>query len=125
MRATSIGAALALALGAAGAAEAMPLPLFLAKAEALQKKGMMAMFSSDLGLLKKEVIGATEALRRERLAAKAAGRPQAYCPTQEGGKMSSDELLAGLRQIPPAQRARMDVKDGMRAFFARKYPCRR
>lgn len=106
------------------AAQAMPLPVFLDKADALQRKGMVALFSSDLSLLKNEVRAATEALRAERLAAKRAGRPQAYCPTQEGGSMNSDELLAALRQIPPAQRAHMDVKDGVRVMLARKFPCR-
>jgi len=117
-----LAAALLAASGAA--AQAMPLPVFLQKAEALQKKGMLALFSSDLSVLKNEVHAATESLRAERLAAKRAGRPQAYCPTQESGSMNSDELLAALRQIPPAQRAHMDVKDGMRTILARKFPCR-
>ena len=116
-------AAAALFTAASSAAAAMPLPVFLQKAEALEKKGMLALLSGDLKLLKGEVQAATERLRAERLAAKAAGRRPAYCPPQDSGKMSSDELLAGLRQIPPAQRARMDVKDGMRTFFARKFPC--
>jgi hypothetical protein len=108
----------------AAAQAAMPLPVFLQKAEALEKKGMLALFSGDLATLKNEVRSATEALRTERLAAKRSGRPQAYCPTQEGGSMNSDELLAALRQIPPAQRAHMDVKEGMRTILARKFPCR-
>lgn len=110
--------------GSGAAAQAMPLPAFLQKAEALQRKGPLALLSSDLSVLKNEVRAATEALRAERLAAKRAGRPQAYCPTQEGGSMNSDELLAALRQIPPAQRAHMDVKDGVRVMLARKFPCR-
>lgn len=112
-------------LAASSSAEAaMPLQVFLAKAQALQQKGMLALFSSDLKLLKNEVHAATESLRAERLTAKAAGRPQAYCPPVDSGSMSSDELLAAFRQIPPAQRARMDVKDGMRTILARKFPCR-
>lgn len=106
------------------AAMAMPLPVFLDKAGALEKKGMLAMFSSDIGLLKKEVMAATQALRAERIAAKAAGKPAAYCPPEAGASMNSNELLAAMRQIPPAQRAHMDVKDGMRVFLARKFPCR-
>ncbi|MBV9931906.1 MAG: hypothetical protein JO013_13310 [Alphaproteobacteria bacterium] len=115
--------AAALAIGGS-AASAMPLPVFLDKAEALQRKGMLALFSSDLSTLKNEVRAAMESLRAERLAAKRAGRPQAYCPPQDSGAMNSDELLAALRQIPPAQRARMDVKDGMRTILARRFPCR-
>jgi hypothetical protein len=123
MRAGWVVAAAVLAASGA-AAEAMPLPVFLDKADALQRKGMLAIFSSDLSLLKNEVRSATESLRAERLAAKRAGKPQAYCPTQEGGSMNSDALLAALRQIPPARRTRMDVKDGVRTMLARKFPCR-
>lgn len=120
---TRLLVAVALAVIPAAAEAAMPLPVFLAKAEALQQKGMMALFSGDLKLLKNEIHAATESLRAERLAAKAAGKPQAYCPTQDSGSMSSDQLLAALRQIPAGQRARMDVKDGMRTVLARKFPC--
>jgi hypothetical protein len=123
MRAGMVVAAAVLAVSGA-AAEAMPLPVFLQKAEALQKKGMLALFSSDISVLKNEVHAATESLRTERLAAKRAGKPQAYRPTQEGGSMNSDELLAALREIPPAQRAHMEVKDGVRVMLARKFPCR-
>jgi hypothetical protein len=123
MRAAVAMAAAVLA-GWGAVAQAMPLPVFLQKAEALQRKGPLALFSSDLSLLKNEVRAATEALRAERLAAKRAGKPQAYCPTQEGGSMNSDELLAALRRIPPAQRAHMDVKEGVRDMLARKFPCR-
>ena len=124
MRRTALVAALTIAALPALAQAAMPLPTFLDKADALQKKGMMAMFSGDLKLLQNEVQGATEALRKERLAAKAAGRPQAYCPPADSGRMKANELLAALKQIPPAQRARMDVKAGMRVVLARRYPCR-
>ena len=123
MRAAWVVAAAVLA-GWGAAAQAMPLPVFLDKADALQRKGMLAVFSSDLSLLKSEVKAATEALRAERLAAKQAGRPQAYCPTVDGASIDSEKLLAALRQIPPAQRAHMNVKDGMRVFLARRFPCR-
>ncbi|HMC92575.1 MAG TPA: hypothetical protein VKI45_08960 [Allosphingosinicella sp.] len=109
-RVAAIAAGLAMIPVAAEAA--MPLPVFLAKADALKKKGPLALFSGDIKVLKEEVQTATLSLRNERLAAKAAGKPQAFCPPAEGGKLGSDELLASLRQIPPAERARMDVREG-------------
>jgi hypothetical protein len=104
------------------AADAMNVAAFLEKASALEKKGMMALFSSDYKLLKGEVETASTQLRAERVAAQKAGKQPAYCPPPKSG-LSPQELLAQLRTIPVAQRARMDVKDGLRTVLARKYPC--
>ena len=113
-----------LALLPLSAASAMDVATFLQKADALEKKGMMALFTSDYKLLKAEVVKSSEALRAERLAAKAAGKPQAYCPTPGGKGLGSDEILRTFRTIPPAQRARVDVKTALRALLVKKYPCR-
>ncbi|HYJ31532.1 MAG TPA: hypothetical protein VEW25_14470, partial [Allosphingosinicella sp.] len=106
----------------ATAVQAMNVAVFLQKAEALQKKGMAAMFSSDIGLLKNELKGAGGALREERLAAQRAGRRPAYCPP-ESPAIQPNELLAHFRAIPAPQRARMEVKDALRSLLVRKYPC--
>ena len=106
------------------AAQNMPLNQFLAKAEALQKKGPMALLSSDLGRLKKEIQNSGKQLRAERLAAQAAGRKPAFCPPEKGVGLGSNEILSHFRSIPPAQRERMRAKDGMRSLMARKFPCR-
>jgi hypothetical protein len=105
------------------ALQAMNVAVFLLKAEALQKKGMGAMFSSDLGLLKGEVRNASKSLKVEREAARSAGRPQAYCPPTRAS-LNSNELLAHFRAIPPAQRSHTEVRDALRTLLARKYPCR-
>ncbi|MEA3061651.1 MAG: hypothetical protein QOJ94_1432 [Sphingomonadales bacterium] len=118
----ALTAALILALAPAGA-EAMPVSLFLQKAEALQAKGMLALFASDYKSLKAEVTNASAQLRAERLAARAAGRRPAYCPPQDQGSLDSNELLAAFRTIPPAVAARTEVKDALRALLARKFPC--
>jgi hypothetical protein len=104
------------------AADAMNVAAFLEKAAVLEKKGMMALFSSDYKILKDEVQTASTQLRSERLAAQKAGKKPAYCPPAKGG-LSPQELLTQLRTIPVPQRARMDVKDGLRTVLARKYPC--
>jgi hypothetical protein len=105
------------------AASAMDVTTFLAKADALEKKGMLALMSSDYKLLKGEVETASGALRAERLAAERAHQKGAYCPPANSG-LNSDEILAAFRTIPAAQRPRIQVKDALRALLARKYPCR-
>ena len=120
---TKLLAAVFLATIPFGAAQAMDVATFLAKADALQRKGMMALMSSDYKLLKNEIVAQSQVLRSERLAAQQAGRRPAYCPPAKTG-LKSDEILAAFRSIPAAQRPSIDVKDALRALLARKYPCR-
>ena len=105
------------------AANAMDVATFVTKADALEKKGMMALFSSDYKLLKGEIERASAQLRAERTAAQKAKRPMAYCPPAKSG-LDVKELLANFRSIPAAQRPRIQVKDALRNLLARKYPCR-
>lgn len=113
----------ALLIALPAAAQAMDIATFLRKADALEKKGMTAMFSSDFKLLKKEVETASLALRAERLAAPKAGRRSAYCPPPKSG-LNSDEIIAHFRALPAAARPRMQVKEGLLGLLVRKYPCR-
>jgi len=108
----------------AAQAQNMPLAQFLDKATKLEKKGAMALLSSDFGRLKKEMQASAGALRQERLAAQQAGRQPAYCPPAKQGGVGVQEILGHFRSIPAAQRARMTTKDGFRSLLARKYPCR-
>ena len=105
------------------ALQAMTVAVFLQKAEALEARGMMAMLSSDMGLLKGEVRGAGATLRAEVDAARRAGRTPPFC-APERIRMNSDELLTFFRSIPPAQRQRLEVRDAMRFYMARRFPCR-
>jgi hypothetical protein len=120
---TRILLAAALAALPLAPAQAMDVAAFLHKADALEKKGMMALFSSDYKLLKGEVEAASGQLRAERLAAEKAGRRPAYCPGRAAGGLNSNELLAHLRTIPAAQRPGVAMKDALRDLYARKYPC--
>ncbi len=104
---------------------AMPVETFVQKAEALQRRGILALASSDYRLLRAEVQTATAALRAERQAAQRAGRQPAYCPPREGGSLTPGDILGHFRAIPAPQRARMEVRDGLRSLLARRYPCRR
>jgi hypothetical protein len=105
------------------AAQAMDVAAFLARADPLMKKGMMALFSRDYKLLMAEVRTQSKSLRDERLAARAAGRPQAYCPPEKNG-LTADELMSGLHAIPAAQQPRTQLREAMKALLGRKYPCR-
>ena len=116
-------AALLLAFLPLFALQAMNVAEFLQKADALEKKGMTALFSSDYRLLKHEVENAAKALRAERLAAERTGRRGAYCPPARSGFKSS-EILAYFRAIPVAQRPRTEVKAALLGLLIRKYPCR-
>ena len=120
---TKIMLAALLAAMPIAAADAMNVAIFLQKADVLEKKGMMAVFSSDFKALKGEVEGASGQLRAERLAAQKAGRTPAFCPPAKGGSLNPKELLAHMRAIPAAQRSQTEVKDGLRSLLARKYPC--
>jgi hypothetical protein len=101
----------------------MTVAAFLEKAEALKSRGALALFSSELRLLKSEVRTAAGTVRAERLAALRAGRRPAFCPPGEGGRFDSAELIRHFQAIPPAQRARMEVRDGLKSLLIRKYPC--
>lgn len=102
-------------------ASAMPVSEFVNKANALEKKGPMALFSGDVKLLKSEISGAVRALRAERAIAEKAGRKPATCipPTM---RLSNTELLAHFRSIPPARRG-MTVKAGFAELVKKKWPC--
>jgi len=103
------------------AAAAMPVSTFLAKAEALQKKGAMALFSGDIGILKKELKTSSAQLKAERAAAVKAGRKPDFCPPEKAS-LNSNELLGHLRAIPAPQRG-MPFKAAYKSFLVRKFPC--
>ena len=112
-------------LAAPAAASAMPVSTFLAKAEALEKKGALALFSGDLKLLMNEIKANSVALRAENIAAEKARRPKAYCTPAGGAKLSDKDIMGAMQAVPAAQRATTSTKDAMRAYLARRYPCPR
>ena len=108
----------------ATSASAMTVAEFLAKANALKAQGMMAAFSSDIGVLKSEMAGVATAYRADLESARAAGRKPHSCPPPKGQtKMTSTDLLAELEKIPPARRG-MSMKAAFYGIMARRYPCR-
>jgi hypothetical protein len=111
------------AVSLSAAVHAMPVQTFLTKADALQKKGPLALLSGDYKLLTKTVQADAKALRDERVAAKAAGRTPAYCPPGPV-KMSSRDIVDAMRAVPGPSRVSTDTKKALRAYFARRFPCR-
>jgi hypothetical protein len=106
-------------------ASAMPVSTFLAKMDQLAKEGAMATATSDAALLKKELQGDAAALRAERMADTAAGKTPAYCPDSNAPQPTLDDIVAALKTVPEAQRGRTEVKDALRAFMAKRFPCSR
>ena len=92
MRRTMMALALfSLSSPASAAGVAMDVATFLAKADGLRAKGPLALFSSDLTLLKSEGMAAGKNLREERLAQIAAGKRPAYC-APAGSKMGAGRV---------------------------------
>lgn len=105
------------------AANAMSVSDFLAKADALKARGFLAIGSPDIALLKGEVAAASKQYRDGLAAEIAAGRKPSSCPPPKGtAKISSDDLLASFRAIPPAQR-RASVAAAFAAMMKKRYPC--
>jgi hypothetical protein len=116
-----VPAVLLAAAPASLSAQSMPVATFLAKADTLEKKGPMALFSSDLKLLKAEIAASGKLLRQEVEAARRSGRrPQACLP--EKAQTDSKELIVYLRSLAPTQRS-MPIKAAFAGLMAKKYPC--
>ncbi len=112
----------ATALGLAGpAAAAMTVETFLAKIAGLKAKGPLALFSGDIGLLKRESAAAIDGISADKKARAAAGKPPLYCASDKT-RMSAGEMITGLQTIPPHER-RIPLQDGFIRVIARKYPC--
>jgi hypothetical protein len=99
----------------------MSVGVFLAKADALKAKGAMALFSSDVSMLKLEVANSAQAFRRQLKVEAANGRPSA-CPPKQAS-LSSDALLAHLRGYPATARDRITVPEAVAQLLRKQYPC--
>lgn len=113
------------AVAVATSASAMPVATFLTKIDKLAKEGALATMTSDASVVKKELQDDAAALRSERLAATQSGKTPAYCPDAQSPQPSVDEIIAGLKQVPEAKRSTTEVKDALRAYLAKRFPCSR
>ena len=117
-------AGLALPPPALAATGEMSIATFLSKADALRAKGPMALFSSDMNVLKAEGEAAGAAYRARLQAERAAGKPSSCPPPGGKARMNSDQLIAHLRSYPEGARPRVTMKAAMADYFIRTYPCR-
>lgn len=114
------GAAVA-AVTLSAPAAAMDVATFIAKGEALQAKGMLAMFSSDLKVVREEAKEASRLYQLDKQARAKAGLPPISCPPP-GAKLGAMEFFDELKKMPAAERG-MPMKDGMAWVSRRKFPC--
>lgn len=124
MKIAKFGLAAALLGAVAVPAQAMSVAEFLAKANALKARGILALGSPDIKLLQDEVAGIRTAYRADLARAAAAHKPPHSCPPPVGqSKMTSTEFTAELERIPVAQRS-MSMRTAFYAMMKRRYPCR-
>lgn len=113
---------LMLALIAVGSpALAIDADTFYTKGVALKKKGVGAIWSSDLKLLQKEMKVAGASVKAENDKAKAAGTPL-YCPPTKAS-MNAEQALAEFGKIPQQRRKTMTVRQAWRDILIRRFPC--
>jgi hypothetical protein len=112
------GIAIVLAVIPVSARAEMSVGDFVVRADALKSKGVLAMMSSDVKLLGKEMDAVTTAYRAELKAARAAGKRPHSCPPAKGS-LKSQELITHFRSLP----ASTGVRSGFYSLMKKKYPC--
>ena len=106
-------------------AQAMTVAEFLSKADALKANPLLAMTSSDLTLLRKEIATASDAYRGAIDKQVAVGKRPSSCPPPKGAaKIGSDDIIAEFRKIPVAKGGKTSVNAAFAAFMTRRYPCK-
>jgi hypothetical protein len=117
-------ALLALLLAAPAAANTgeMSVATFLSKADGLRAKGLMALGSPDMKLLRAEGQAAGMAYGVRLQQERASGKPSS-CPPK-GARPSSNEVLSHLRTYPAEKRGAINMKAAMADYFIKNYPCR-
>ena len=106
-------------------AQSMNAEVFHQRAEALQKKGPLALLSrGEIKALMAEGKASGEKARADRFAAVKAGKSPRYCPPTDVRGMGSDEFMKRLAAIPRAERRRIDMGEAMNRILAAKYPCK-
>jgi hypothetical protein len=112
---------LALAVPALAAGGEMSVATFLAKADALKAKGIMALGSSDIGLLRSEGQAAGQAYKARLEAERKTGKPSS-CPPK-GTRPSSGQIMTHLRTYPEPSRPRTTMKTAIADYFIKTWPC--
>lgn len=103
--------------------QAMTVAEFLAKAASLKQQGLLAIGSSDIGLMTAEVKAAGADYRKTLAAEIAAGRKPSSCPPPVGKTgIASNDLITYFSSIPAARR-NVSVKSAFVGLMKQRYPC--
>lgn len=116
----------ALLIPTIASAQNMNAEMFHRRATALERKGVLALFSGgEIKALMGEGKAAGARARQHRLATiKAGGKPR-FCPPDKPTSINSDEFMKVLGAIPPGERARIDMTEATTRFLAVRFPCPR
>jgi hypothetical protein len=110
------------ALPAQAATGEMTVAAFLGKYEALKKKGLAALTSPDVKLLKAEGEAAGQAYLARMRADRAAGRPPHSCGPAKA-RIGQGEFIAGVQKYPVTLRDQITLKMAVADMMRKKYPC--
>ena len=120
-----LAAALLLIVPAAASAQSMNAQSFYDRATALQKNGVMALFSGgEIKVLTREAQAAGKKAAETRKASVRAGQAPRFCPPEGPVSMDDKEFMTRLTAIPAADRSKIDMTEAMTRILASKYPCR-
>ena len=110
---------------APAAAQSMNADTFYQRATALQKKGVMALFSGgEIKALTAEGHAAGARAREQRIAAVKAGRDPRFCPPKGPVSIDSKEFISRLAAIPASERQRIDMTEATTRILTAKFPCK-
>lgn len=105
-------------------AQSMNAEQFHSRAAALQKKGVMALFSGgEIKALTAEAQAAGKRAGEIRKAAVKAGQAPRFCPPATVS-MGDKEFMTRLSAIPAQERSKIDMTEAMTRILAVKYPCK-
>lgn len=115
-----------LSLASAASAQSMNAQTFYQRATALQKKGVLAVFSGgEIKALMNEGQAAGKAAGAAYDADKKAGRPTRFCPPPGPRSIGSDEFMKGLAAIPAGERSRINMTEATTRILTAKFPCKK
>ena len=100
----------------------MSVATFLSKAEALKAKGLGAIGSPDIRLLRTQADAGGASYKARIEADRKAGREPHSCPPKKA-KMDADQFLSHLRSYPAVERARTTITTAIFDVMKKRYPC--
>lgn len=120
-----VAVAMLLIAPATASAQSMNAQSFYQRATALQKKGVMALFSGgEIKALTREAQAAGKTAAETRKTAVKAGQPPRFCPPDGPVSMGDKEFMDRLSAIPAADRSKIDMTEAMTRILAVKFPCK-